>query len=58
MKVVLISLVAGFLAVAADIPPPTPPAVIDQIVAKVNGDIVSQDELRRLVRSASARAKG
>ncbi len=57
MKVVLFSLVAGFLAVAADIPPPTPPAVIDQIVAKVNGDIVSQDELRRLVRERVQEAK-
>jgi parvulin-like peptidyl-prolyl isomerase len=56
MKVVLFSLVAGILALAADIPP-TKPAVIDQIVAKVNGDIVSQDELQRLVRERVQEAK-
>ena len=43
MKVVLFLLVAGSLALAADIPPATP-IVVNQIIAKVNGDIVSQDE--------------
>jgi peptidyl-prolyl cis-trans isomerase SurA len=56
MKVVLIALAAGFLTLAADIPPPTS-AVVDQIVAKVNGDIVSQDELERLVRERSQELK-
>ena len=36
------------LGFAADTPPA--PSVIDQIVAKVNGDIVSQDELGRFTR--------
>ena len=59
MKVVLVSLLAGFLAMAADNPKPStaPPIVIDQIVAKVNGDIVSQDELERLVRDRTAELK-
>jgi parvulin-like peptidyl-prolyl isomerase len=42
----------------ADIPPTTAPAVVDQIVAKVNGDIVSQDELERLIRERTAELKG
>ena len=49
MKVVLFLLVAGSLALAADIPPAAP-IVVDQIVAKVNGDIVSQDEMQRMIR--------
>ncbi len=59
MKVVLLSLFAGFLAMAADNPKPNtaPAVVIDQIVAKVNGDIVSQDELERLVRERTAELK-
>src|SRR3954469_7432512 len=36
---------------AADVPPA--PSVVDQIVAKVNGDIVSQDELGRFTRDLS-----
>ena len=56
MKVVLFSLFAGMLSLAADIPSATP-VVIDQIVAKVNGDIVSQDELQRLVRERVQEAK-
>ena len=56
MKVVLFSLLAGFLALAAD-NPPLPASVIDQIVAKVNGDIVSQDELQRLVRERTQELK-
>lgn len=35
---------------AADTPPSQPSQVVDQIVAKVNGDIVSQDELQRFGR--------
>jgi len=60
MKVVLLLLLAGFLAVAEDNPKPAAPGtplVIDQIVAKVNGDIVSQDELDRLTRERVAEAK-
>jgi peptidyl-prolyl cis-trans isomerase SurA len=56
MKVVLFVLLGGLLALAADIPPPTP-AVVDQIVAKVNGDIVSQDEMQRLVRERTQELK-
>ena len=60
MKVVLLLLLAGFLAVAEDNPKPAAPGtpvVIYQIVAKVNGDIVSQDELDRLTRERVAEAK-
>jgi peptidyl-prolyl cis-trans isomerase SurA len=57
MKVVLFSLVAAILALAAADNPPVTPIVIDQIVAKVNGDIVSQDELQRLVRERSEEMK-
>ncbi len=60
MKAVLLLLLAGLLATAADNPKPAPtvpPVVIDQIVAKVNGDIVSQDELDRLVKERVAEAK-
>ena len=41
------------LSFAADVPSNNPPQVVDQIVARVNGDIVSQDELARLVREFS-----
>jgi len=57
MKVVLLALFAGCLAFSADIPPTPQPLVVDQIVAKVNGDIVSQDELARLVRERAAELK-
>ncbi|MBV8866830.1 MAG: SurA N-terminal domain-containing protein, partial [Acidobacteriaceae bacterium] len=33
------------------------PKVVDQIVAKVNGDIVSQDELERFTKELSAQLK-
>ena len=56
MKVVLFVLLAGSLALAADIPPATP-IVVDQIVAKVNGDIVSQDEMQRLIRERTQELK-
>lgn len=59
MKAVLLLLCAGFLVLAADTPKPAAslPVVIDQIVAKVNGDIVSQDELERLVKERTAELK-
>jgi parvulin-like peptidyl-prolyl isomerase len=56
MKVVLFLLVAGSLALAADIPPATP-IVVDQIIAKVNGDIVSQDEMQRMIRERTQELK-
>jgi parvulin-like peptidyl-prolyl isomerase len=56
MKVVLFLLVAGSLALAADIPPAAP-IVVDQIVAKVNGDIVSQDEMQRMIRERTQELK-
>jgi len=56
MRVVLFLLVTGFLALAADIPPPTP-IVVDQIIAKVNGDIVSQDEMQRMIRERTQELK-
>ena len=59
MKVVLLTFIAAFSALAAaDNPPTVPPSVIDQIVAKVNGDIVSQDELKRLVSERAQEIKG
>lgn len=47
-------------APAADTPSVTPSQVVDQIVAKVNGDIVSQDELQRFARELTKemRAQG
>jgi parvulin-like peptidyl-prolyl isomerase len=56
MKVVLLILVSGFLTLAADIPPATP-IVVDQIIAKVNGDIVSQDEMQRMIRERTQELK-
>jgi peptidyl-prolyl cis-trans isomerase SurA len=40
---------------AADVPPTG--TVVDQIIAKVNGDIVSQDEVKRLSREAQQELK-
>jgi parvulin-like peptidyl-prolyl isomerase len=57
MKAVLVALAASFLSMAADIPPANTPIVVDQIVAKVNGDIVSQDELQRLTREKTQELK-
>jgi parvulin-like peptidyl-prolyl isomerase len=56
MKVVLLAFAVCCLSLAAD-NPPTTPAVVDQIVAKVNGDIVSQDEIQRLVRERGQELK-
>ena len=59
MKVVLLTLIAAFSVLAAADNPSDQcrPPVIDQIVAKVNGDIVSQDELQRLVRERTQELK-
>ena len=51
--VFLAGLTLGSLCVAAD----NPPLVVDQIIAKVNGDIVSQDELRETVRDMAQQMK-
>ena len=56
MKVVLFAFAVSVLALAAD-NPPTAPAIVDQIIAKVNGDIVSQDEIQRLVRERATELK-
>ncbi len=47
---------ASLCFAAADNPKPTP-RIIDQIVAKVNGDIVSQDEIERAQRELPAQLK-
>ncbi len=53
MKAVcLLTFVLASACLAAD-----NPAVVDQIVAKVNGDIVSQDELQRSLRERTAEMK-
>ncbi len=41
------------LSFAADVPSKPTPQVVDQIVARVNGDIISQDELSQFVRELS-----
>lgn len=51
--VCLATLTLATVCLAAD----NPPVVVDQIVAKVNGDIVSQDELQRSVREATQELK-
>jgi parvulin-like peptidyl-prolyl isomerase len=53
-------LAVGSLCLAADKAPadnPTSPKVVDQIIAKVNGDIVSQDEVKNLSREAQQELK-
>ena len=45
------------VAMAADVPAVTSVQVIDQVIARVNGDIISQDELERRAREAMAEAK-
>ena len=60
MKVVCFAALAcGTVVFAADVPKANV-SVIDQIVAKVNGDIVSQDEVQKVSREApvEARAQG
>ncbi len=57
MKAVcLATLTCGLACFAADVPK-TNTQVIDQIIAKVNGDIVSQDELAQAARDAQLEAK-
>ena len=51
--VCLATLTMAAVCFAAD----NPPVIVDQIVAKVNGDIVSQDELQRSVREISQELK-
>lgn len=54
MKFVFVATLAlASLCLAAD----NPPVVVDQIVAKVNGDIVSQDELQRAVQDMTQELK-
>ena len=47
--------ILGFasLSFAADVPSKPSPQIVDQIVARVNGDIVSQDELARFTKEFS-----
>ena len=52
----LASLVLASLSFAAD-NPAVNPKIVDQIVAKVNGDIVSQDELERFTKELNAQLK-
>jgi peptidyl-prolyl cis-trans isomerase SurA len=57
MKAVfLASFIFASLASAADTPKDSP-KIVDQIVAKVNGDIVSQDELERYTKELDAQLK-
>jgi parvulin-like peptidyl-prolyl isomerase len=50
------TLVCGLACFAADVPKPDV-KVVDQIVAKVNGDIVSQDEIQKVSREAQMEMK-
>ncbi len=52
--VCLATLTLASVSLAADNPPPV---VVDQIIAKVNGDIVSQDELQRSMRELAQEMK-
>lgn len=52
----LASLACASLSFAAD-NPAVSPKIVDQIVAKVNGDIVSQDELERFTKELNAQLK-
>ncbi len=57
MKAVCVAtIVCGISCFAADIPKPDV-KVVDQIVAKVNGDIVSQDEVQKVSREAAMEMK-
>jgi parvulin-like peptidyl-prolyl isomerase len=55
-SVCLLALLSAAICLAADIPKPEV-NVVDQIIAKVNGDIVSQDEIRRVARETSQEMK-
>ena len=50
----LAALMSATLCLAADTPAPV---VVDQVIAKVNGEIVSQDELQRTIRDMSQELK-
>jgi parvulin-like peptidyl-prolyl isomerase len=57
MKAVcLVAIISGLACFAADVPKPEV-KVVDQIVAKVNGDIVSQDEILKVSREAQMEMK-
>jgi peptidyl-prolyl cis-trans isomerase SurA len=57
MKAVcLAALLFAGVCFSADVPT-THPTIVDQIVAKINGDIVSQDELERLSREIAQELK-
>ncbi len=51
--VCLATLTLATMCLAAD----NPPVIVDQIIAKVNGDIVSQDELQRSARAITQELK-
>lgn len=51
--VCLAALTLSTLSLAAD----NPPLIVDQIIAKVNGEIVSQDELQRTIRDMTQELK-
>ena len=56
MKSVCLALFSAAICLAADVPKPEV-NVVDQIIAKVNGDIVSQDEIRRVARETAQEMK-
>ncbi len=56
-KCAAIGLLFGLLLPAADVPTSNHFTIVDEIVAKVNGDIVSRDELQRLGREAAQESK-
>ncbi len=56
MKSVCLALLSAAICLAADVPKPEV-NVVDQIIAKVNGDIVSQDEIRRVAKETAQEMK-
>ncbi|MGC2656736.1 MAG: peptidylprolyl isomerase, partial [Bryobacteraceae bacterium] len=54
LKYVAVALTFAGLCRASDVPTAPAPIVIDEVVAKVNGDIVSRDELNRTARDMAA----
>jgi parvulin-like peptidyl-prolyl isomerase len=55
-SVCLFALLSAAVCLAADVPKPEV-NVVDQIIAKVNGDIVSQDEIRRVAKETAQEMK-
>ncbi len=55
-SVCLFALLSAAICLAADVPKPEV-NVVDQIIAKVNGDIVSQDEIRRVAKETAQEMK-